>query len=46
MQVYSVLNRFFGIQDFPYLKLGIRDLKEKSGPDSGLKVCLGEGCQK
>ena len=38
--------RFFRIRDFPYLKLGTRDLKAKSGRDSGLKVCLGERCQK
>ena len=36
-----VLNRFFGIQDFPYVKLGIRDLKAKSGGVSGLKVWQG-----
>ena len=35
-------NSFFGIRDFPYLKLGIRYFKAKSGRDSGLKVC-GEG---
>ena len=34
-----VLNRFYGIRDFPYLKLGIRDLRAKSRRDSGLKVC-------
>ena len=34
-----VPNRFFGIRDFPYLKLGIRDIEAKSGRDSGLKVC-------
>ena len=28
-----------GIRDFPYLKLGIRDLKVKQERDSGLKVC-------
>ena len=38
-----VLNRFFGILDFPYLKLGIRYFKAKSGRDSGLKVWTG-GC--
>ena len=27
----SVPNRFYGIQDFPYLKLGFRDLKLKWG---------------
>ena len=36
-----VLNRFFGIRDFPYLKLGIRNLKAKSGGVSGLKVWQG-----
>ena len=34
-----VLHRFFGTRDFPYLKLGIRDFKAKSGRVSGLKVC-------
>ena len=33
-----VLNRFYGIRDFPYLKLGIRDLRAKSRRDSGLKL--------
>ena len=41
-----VPNRFFGIRDFPYLKLGIRDLKAKSGGVSGLKVCPGGGIPK
>ena len=41
-----VLNRFFGIWDFPYLKLEIRNLKAKSGRDSGLKLCAGGGMQK
>ena len=36
-----VLKRFFGIRDFPYLKLGIRDFKVKSGGVLGLKVCQG-----
>ena len=36
-----VLKTFFGIRDFPYLKLGIRDLSVKSGGVSGLKVCQG-----
>ena len=36
-----VPNRFFGIWDFPYLKLGIKDFKAKSGRDSELKVCEG-----
>ena len=39
MTILRVTNRFFGIRDFPYLNLGIRDLKAKSGRDSGLKVC-------
>ena len=34
------------IWDFPYLKLGIRDLKAKSGRDSGLKLCAGGGMPK
>ena len=34
-------NRFFGTRDFPHLKLGIRDLKAKSGRVSGLKVYAG-----
>ena len=29
--------RFFGIRDFPSLKLGFRDFKAKSGRYSGLK---------
>ena len=41
-----VLNRFFRIRDFPCLKLGIRDFEEKSGPESGLKVCTGSGMPK
>ena len=41
-----VPNRFLGIRDFPHLKLGIRDLKAKSGRVSGLKVCLGGGMPK
>ena len=36
-----VLKKFFGIRDFPNLKLGIRDLRVKSGGVSGLKVCQG-----
>ena len=31
-------SRVFGIRDFPYLKLGIRDLKAKSGRDSGFQI--------
>ena len=38
-----VIKRVFGIREFPYLKLGIRDLKAKSGRDSGLTVCAGGG---
>ena len=41
-----VSNKFFGMRDFPYLRLGIRDLKAKSGRDSGLKVCAGGGMPK
>ena len=46
MPLLRVLNRFYGIRDFPYLKLGIRDLKAKSRRDSGLKVCAGGGTPK
>ena len=42
----TVPNRFSGIRDFPYLKLGIRDLKAKSGRDSALKVRAGGGMPK
>ena len=38
---WGVSNKFFGMRDFPYLRLGIRDFKAKSGRDSGLKVCAG-----
>ena len=31
------------MRDFPYLRLGIRDFKGKSGRDLGLKVCTGGG---
>ena len=41
-----VSNKFFGMRDFPYLRLGIRDFKAKSGRDSGLKVCAGGGMPK
>jgi len=34
------------MRDFPYLKLGIRDLKAKSGRDSGLKVYARGGMPK
>ena len=42
----SVSNKFFGKKDFPYLRLGIRDFKGKSGRDLGLKVCTGGGMPK
>ena len=41
-----VSNKFFGMRDFPYLRLGIRDFQAKSGRDSGLKVCAGGGMPK
>ena len=34
------------MRDFPYLRLGIRDFKGKSGRDLGLKVCAGGGMPK
>ena len=34
-------DRFFEIWDFPYLKLGIRDFKAKSGRDLELKLYAG-----
>ena len=34
------------MRDFPYLRLGIRDFKAKSGRDLGLKVCVGGGMPK
>ena len=34
------------MRDFPYLRLGIRDFKAKSGRYSGLKVCAGGGVPK
>ena len=46
MQLKGVPNRFFGIQDFPYLRLRIGDFKAKSGRDSGLTVCAGGGMSK
>ena len=46
MLLKRVLNRFFGIRDFPYLKLGIRDLKAKSGGVWGLKYARELGIQK
>ena len=33
----KVPNTFFGIRDFPYLKLGTRDFKAKWGRDSGFE---------
>ena len=36
-----VPKRFLGIRDFPYLKLGIRDFKAKSGRDLGFMVYAG-----
>ena len=36
---------FFGIQDFSYLKLGIRDL-EKKGARFGIESMLGRGMPK
>ena len=39
-------NRFLGTRDLPYFKLGIQDLKAKSGRVSGLKVCAGGGMPK
>ena len=41
-----VSNKFFGMRDFPCLRLGIRDFKGKSGRDLGLKVCAGGGMPK
>ena len=41
-----VLDRFFGIRDFPHLKLGIRDFKAKSERDLLLKVFEGGGMPK
>ena len=40
----KVLNKFFGIWEFPYLK--IEDFKAKSERDSELKVCAGGGLPK
>ena len=34
------------MRDFPYLRLGIRDFKGKSGRDLGLKLCAGGGMPK
>ena len=39
-------NRFLGTRDLPYLRLGIQDLKAKSGRVSGLKLCAGGGMPK
>ena len=46
ISILRVPKRFFGIRDFPSLKLGIRDFTAKSGRDSGLKVCAGGGMPK
>ena len=45
-EVRDIYDIFFGIRDFPHLKLGIRDLKAKSERDLGLKVCAGGGMPK
>ena len=45
-QVLRVLNKFFGIREFPYLKLEIRDFEAKSGRDSGLKEWREVGSEK
>ena len=45
-EVQDIYDIFFGIRDFPHLKLGIRDLKAKSERDLGLKVCAGGGMPK
>ena len=37
---------FYLIPDFRSLKLGTRDFNAKSGRDSGLKVCAGDGMPK
>ena len=37
---------FFEIRDFPYLRLGIRDFKARSGRDSELRVCAEDGLPK
>lgn len=41
-----VFNGSFGIRDFSCLNLGIRDFKEKSGRDSGLKLSREVACRK
>ena len=41
-----VPDNFFGIRDFPNLKLGIEDFKAKSMRDSGMKVCAVGGMPK
>ena len=41
-----VPDNFYGIRDFPYLKLGIQDCKAKSRRDLGLKVCAVGGMPK
>ena len=41
-----VFNRSFGVRDFSCLNLGIRDFKEKSGRDLGLKLSREVACRK
>ena len=41
--IQRVFNRFFGMRDFSYLKVGTRDFEAKRGRDSGLKICSGRG---
>ena len=41
-----MFKRSFGIGEFSCLNLGIRDFKEKSGRDSGLKLSLEVACRK
>ena len=42
----GVLDSFFWIRKFPYLKLRIKDCTAKLGQVSGLKVYMEIGCQK
>ena len=42
----AINSKFFGMRDFPYLRLGIREFKGKSGRDLRLKVCAGGGMPK
>ena len=41
-----VFDRSFGVREFSCLSLGIRDFKEKSGRDSGLKLSREVACRK